>query len=105
MIDADRNNKIHDAELHAIVKMFCHWRHCLKQPYHTVEVSTDHSNLRALLSTHKLTWGQLRWALDLSPFNFRLVYHKGILNPADGLSSRPDYKRDAELEDSMADNT
>ncbi len=38
MIDAERNYEIHDAELHAIVESFCHWRHYLEQPYHTVEV-------------------------------------------------------------------
>ncbi len=47
----------------------------------------------------------MRWALDLSTFDFRLVYRKGTLNPADGLSRQPDYQRDAELEDSMTDNT
>ena len=34
-----------------------------------------------------------------------MVYRKGTLNPADGPSRRPDYQRDAELEDSMTDNT
>ncbi len=47
----------------------------------------------------------MRWALDLSAFDFRLVYRKGTLNPADGPSRRPDYPRDTELEDSMTDNT
>ena len=105
MINAKRNYEIHDAELLAIVESFCHWRHYLEQPYHTVEVFTDHSNLRAFMSTHKLTRRQVRWALDLSAFDFRLVYRKGTLNPADGPSRRPDYQRDAELEDSMTDNT
>ena len=105
MINAERNYEIHDAELLAIVESFCHWRHYLEQPYHTVEVLTDHSNLRAFMSTHKLTRRQVRWALDLSAFDFRLVYRKGTLNPADGPSRRPDYQRDAELEDSMTDNT
>ncbi len=44
-------------------------------------------------------------ALDLSAFDFRLVYCKGTLNPTDGLSRRPDYQGDAEFEDSMTDNT
>ena len=60
MIDDKRNYEIHDAELLAIVESFRHWRHYLKQPYHTVEVLTDHSNLRAFLSTHKLTQKQVR---------------------------------------------
>ncbi len=52
MIDAERNYKIHNAELLAIVESFRHWRHYLKPPYHTVEVLTDHSNLRAFMSRH-----------------------------------------------------
>ncbi len=62
-------------------------------------------NLRAFISTDKLTRRQVRWALDLSPFDFWLVYRKGTLNPSDGPSRRPDYQRDAESEDSMTDNT
>ncbi len=105
MINAERNYEIHDAELLANVESFRHWRHYLEQPYHTVEVLTDHRNLRAFMNTHKLTRRQVRWALDLSAFDFQLVYRKGTLNPADGLSRRPDYQRDAELEDLMTDNT
>ena len=57
------------------------------------------------MSTHKFTGRQVRLALNLSAFDFRLVYHKGTFNPSDGLSRRPAYQRDAELEDSITDNT
>ena len=57
------------------------------------------------MSTHKLTQRHVRWGLDLSAFNFWLVYRKGTLNTTDGISRRPDYQTDAELEDSMIDNT
>ncbi len=86
MIDDKRNYKIHDAEFLAIVESFRHWRHHLEQRYHIVEVLTDHSNLRAFMSTHKLTRRQVRLALDLSAFDFRLVYRKGTFNLADGPS-------------------
>ncbi len=89
MIDAERNYEIHDAELLAIVESFSHWRHHLEQPYHIVEVLTDHSNLRAFMSTYKLTRRQMRWALNLSAFDFRLVYRKGTFNLLDGSSCRP----------------
>ncbi len=74
MIDAEKNYEIHDAELLAIVESFCHWHHYLEQPYHTLEVLTDHSNLRAFMNTHKLTRRQVRWTLDLFAFDFWLVY-------------------------------
>ncbi len=34
-----------------------------------------------------------------------MLYRKGTLNPADGLSRRPDYQKSTELEDSITDNT
>ncbi len=86
MIDAERNYKIYDAELVAIVESFRHWRDYLEPLYHTVEILTDHSNLRAFMSTNTLTRSHVQWPLDLSTFDFRLVYRKGILNPTDGLS-------------------
>ncbi len=43
MIDVEKNYKIHDAELLAIVESFCHWRHYVEQLYHTVEVLTDYT--------------------------------------------------------------
>ncbi len=104
MIDAERNYEIHDAELLAIVESICYWSHYLKQLYHNLEVLTDHSNLRAFKSTHKLTRRQVGWALDLSAFDFRLVYCKGTLKPADGPSRPPDNQKDAELKDSRTDN-
>ena len=96
IIDAEGNYEIHDATILVIVECLRHWRHYLEQLYHTMEVATDHSNLRAFMSTQKLTRRQVQWALDSSTFDFRLVYRKKTLNLADDLSCRPDYQRDAE---------
>ncbi len=105
MIDAERNYKINNAELLAIVESLRHWRHYLKQLYHNLEVLTDDSNLCLFICTNKLLQKQVRWAFDLSAFDFCLVYCKRTLNPSNSLSRRPDYQRDAELKDSMTDNT
>ncbi len=56
MIDVERNYKIFDAELLAIVENFCHWRHYLEQPYHTVEIFTDHRHVHSFMNTNKFTW-------------------------------------------------
>ncbi len=95
MIDAEKNYKIHDAELLAVVKSFRHLRHYLEQPCHTVDVVTDYSNLRAFMTTRKLTRRQVQLALNLSVFDFRLVYYKETLDPADS-PRRLDYQRGAE---------
>ncbi len=59
MIDVERNYKIYYSELFAIVESLHHWRHYLKQPYHTVEVLTYHSNLLAFMSRKKLKQRQM----------------------------------------------
>ena len=105
MIEAERNYEFHDAELFAIVESFCHWRQYLEQPYHTLKVLTDNINLDAFMSTYYLTRRQVQSVLDLSAFDFWLVYRKGTLNPADAPLRRPDYQKDAEFEYSMTDNT
>ncbi len=60
MIHVEENYEIHDAELFAIVESFRHWRHYLKQPYHTLKVPTDRSNPHAFMSTYKLTRRQVQ---------------------------------------------
>ena len=40
---------------------------------------------------------QARWLLQLAPYDFTIHYRKGSLNPADGLSRRPDYVEDEDL--------
>ena len=77
----------------------------LEQLYQTVEVPTNHSNLNVFISTYKLMQRQVQLALDLSAFDFWLVYCNGTLNPIDGHSCRPDYQRDVKLEDSITGNT
>ncbi len=50
MIDVKRNYKIHDQKLLVIVAMFKHWRYYVKNNYHTVEVLTDHNNLKSFMN-------------------------------------------------------
>ena len=104
-IDVKKDDEIYDAELLAIVDSFCHWRHYLKKPYYTLEVLINNNNLRAFMSTDKLTQRHMQLALNLSAFDFWLVYYKGTFNPADGPSRRLHHKRDTELKDSMTNNT
>ena len=35
---------------------------------------------------------QARWLVYLTPYNFIIKHRPGLLNPADSLSRRPDYK-------------
>ena len=60
MINVERNYEIHDQKLLVIVMMFKHWWHYVKDNYHTVEVLTDHNNLKSFMNVWKLNERQVR---------------------------------------------
>lgn len=91
LIPAERNYTTHDQELLAIHECFKAWRHYLEGAQHTIEVLTDHNNLRWFMTAKELSPRQTRWAMHLAAYDFNIHYRKGVLNPADGPSRRPDY--------------
>lgn len=103
MIPAERNYETHDAELLAIVEAFKHWRHYLEGSQHEVLVLTDHNNLRKFMDTKRLSGRQVRWAQELSRYNFRIDYRQGTHNPADALS-RP-AQQDTDDDELIIENT
>jgi hypothetical protein len=88
---AERNYSTHDGELLAIVACFKQWRHYLEGSRHTIEVLTDHNNLRYFMETKYLESRQARWAIYLATYDFEITYRKGASNSADAPSRRPDY--------------
>jgi RNase H-like domain found in reverse transcriptase len=100
MSAAERSYDAHDAELWAIVQCFKEWRHYLGGAQHTIQVITDHDNLRYFM-TKTLNRRQTGWAEELAAYDFNIFYRKGKLNPVDGLSRRPDYEEHAEERDRM----
>ena len=91
LIPAECNYEVHDKELLAIVFAFKQWRHYLEGAREQVLVLTDYRNLSRFMLTTKLTPRQVRWAQELSRYNFVIDYRPGSKNPADGLSRRPDH--------------
>jgi transposase InsO family protein len=89
---AERNYSTYDAELLAIVEAFKQWRHYLEGSRFTIEVITDHNNLRYFTEAKYLGGRQARWAMFLATYDFEIIYRKGTANPADGPSRRPDYE-------------
>ena len=88
---AERNWEVYDQELLAIVYAFKQWRHYTQGAQQTVEVHSDHNNLRGIRAVQKLNPRQARWAIFLGGFDFNIVHRQGKKNPADGPSRRPDY--------------
>ena len=44
----------------------------------------------------KINGRQARWLVYLTPYDFIIKHRPGLLNPANGLSRRPDYKAQRE---------
>ena len=87
----ERNYPVHEQELlgvrDALVTFRCYLEGCRK-----ITVVTDHDTLRHFFRQRELSRRQVRWLLQLTPFQRQLdiVYKKGAQNQADALSRRPD---------------
>ncbi len=92
LVDREIRYKTHDKELLAIVDAFKHWRHYVEGSRHTVEVLTDHNNLKGFMEVKQLHGAQARWAMGLAAYDFIIKYRAGKTNPADAPSRRPDYE-------------
>jgi transposase InsO family protein len=96
--DAETRYETADAEFLAIVEAFRNWRHYLAYSTHTVQVRTDHLN-HCYFETKKILKGrQVRWAQELSGFDFVIEHNPGVLNPADPLSRLPQFDVRGRLE-------
>ena len=91
--ETERNYKIHDKEMLAIVRGLEVWKHLLERAQFKFEIWTDQKNLEYFMKAQKLNRRQARWALYLSQFDFTLKHMVGTkMEKADGLSRRLDWK-------------
>ena len=99
MEKAEKNYKIHDKQLLAIVTAFKVWHHhCHGSPY-PIRVLTDHNNLKYFMETTKFNQRQVRWAEKLAQYDFRIHYQPGKSGgKLDALSRRPEYAEGEEEE-------
>ena len=90
--DAERNYKIYDKEMLAVMQGFYEWAHYLKGNDAVTEVLTDHQNLTYFRKPQNLNRRQARWIMDLQEYNFTIKHRSGKTNTkADLLSRRADY--------------
>jgi len=91
--DTERNYKIHNKEMLAIVRCLEVWRHFLEETIVKFKIWMDHKNLEYFMKAQKLNRRQARWALYLSRFDFVLKHIPGIkMRKTDSLSRRPDWE-------------
>ena len=91
MISTKCNYEIHDKKLLIIVFAFKQWRHYLEEARKQVLVLTNHRNLNRFMFITKLSFRQVRWAQELSRYNFVIDYRSDSKNFANDLSRRFDH--------------
>jgi len=95
--ETEKNYKIHDKEMLAIIQGLESWRHLLEGVQSKFEIWTDHKNLEYFIKVQKLNWRQAQWALYLSRFDFILKHVPGArMGKADRINKRLDWKIRAE---------
>ena len=87
---AERNYKIYDKELLAIVEALTKWRQYLLDAMEHFEVWTDHKNLKYFREPHKLNRRQAQWYLKLQDYDFTLKHIPGKTNTKVDILSRKD---------------
>ena len=88
---AECNYEIYNKELMTIICAFKEWRPELKGSSTSVEVITDHKNLKYFMSTKQLSCCQAWWSEFLSCFNYRITYCPGKAEgKPDALTHRSD---------------
>ena len=107
--ETERNYKIHDKEMLAIIRGLEVWKHLLEGAQFKFKIWMDHKNLEYFMKVQKLNRRQARWALYLSRFDFTLKHVVGTkMGKVDGLSRRVDWKvgvdRDNENQVFIKDN-
>ena len=75
--ETERNYKIHDKEMLAIIRGLKNWRHLLEGACFKFEIWMDHKNLEYFMKVQKLNRRQAQWILYLSRFDFILKYVSG----------------------------
>jgi len=89
---AERNYEIHDKELLAIMEAFKEWNRYFWGEEEPVTVYTDYQNLQSFLTKKVWNQRQIRWAQELTNYNFKIVYRPGSRGgKPHALSRRPEY--------------
>jgi len=91
----ERNYKIHDKEMLAVIRCLEAWKHFLEGAKTKFEIWTDHKNLEYFMTSQNLNHRQARWALYLYRFDFLFKHVPGSkMGKADGLSRRSNWEKE-----------
>jgi hypothetical protein len=91
--EPEKRYEVHDKELLVIVKALQDWRPYLADTEKSIQIYTDHKNLRNFATTKQLNQQQVCWAEQLVNYKFQIHYKKSNENgEADALSRQPDHE-------------
>ena len=85
------NYDIHNKEMLGVIESLKEFRPWLSGTVIPISIITNHKNLEYFMTSHQLNRRQACWSLELSEFNFKLLWAPGSKNPADPPSRHPDY--------------
>ncbi len=89
----EKRYEVHNKELLAIVKALQDWRSYLTDTEKSIQIYTDHKNLRNFVITKQLNQWQVHWVKQLVNYKFQIHYKKNNENDeADALSRQSDRK-------------
>ena len=92
MIFAKRNYETHDQKLLTIVMCFKHWKHCLKNSFHSIRILIDHNNLKNFLKVQILNDRQIKWIMNIIAFDFVIKHRAKKFNSVDAFFKRFNYQ-------------
>ncbi len=91
--ESEERYEVHNKELLMIVKALQDWRSYLTDTEKSIQIYTDHKNLRNFATTKQLNWWQVHWAEQLANYEFQIHYKKSNKNDeADTLSRQSDHE-------------
>jgi hypothetical protein len=95
--ETERNYKIYDKEMLAIMLALEEWRQMLLGARQEFEILMDHQNLQYFKKPQKLNRRQVCWIIELAQYDFLLRHRPGALNKqADLLSCCADHDQGKE---------
>ncbi|CCE29272.1 uncharacterized protein CPUR_02965 [Claviceps purpurea 20.1] len=87
---AEINYQIHDKELLSIISTIKHFRGELRSCRKKFTILSDHRNLQYFMTTRMLSERQVRWAEELSYYNFTVKFRAGKDSEKPNFPSRRD---------------
>ncbi len=91
--ESEKRYEVHDKELLVIVKALQDWRPYLADTEKSIQIYTDHKNLRNFVTTKQLNQQQVCWTEQLVNYKFQIHYKKDNKNDeADTLNKQSDHE-------------